>query len=52
MKLRKIRIVADNCPLKRKNCDTCRYSTGTENGKVYCYYGDKDWQPLIALGIK
>ena len=43
MKLRKIRIVADLCPLGRKNCDTCRYSNGTVSNKVYCYYGDKDW---------
>lgn len=44
MRLRKIRYVADSCPLKRKNCDSCRYCYGTENGKVYCYYGDKDWK--------
>ncbi len=43
MTLRKIRFVADSCPLKRKNCDTCRYCNGTENAKVYCYYGDSDW---------
>lgn len=43
MKLRKIRVVADSCPLKRKNCDKCRFSNGTENNKVYCYYGDKDF---------
>lgn len=43
MRLRKIRIVADSCPLNRKNCDTCRYCNGIENNKVYCYYGDKDW---------
>lgn len=43
MKLRKIRYVADSCPLKRKNCDTCRYCNGIESsGKVYCYYGDKE----------
>lgn len=44
MRLRKIRYVADSCPLKRKNCDACRYCNGTENGKVYCLYGDKNWQ--------
>lgn len=43
MRLRKIRIVADSCPKKRKNCDTCPLSYGIENGKVYCHYGDKDW---------
>lgn len=42
MKLRRIRIVADSCPLKRKNCDTCNYSNGTEGNKVYCYYNDKN----------
>lgn len=42
MKLRKIRFVAPNCPLHRKNCDTCQYSGGFEDSKVYCYYGDKD----------
>lgn len=43
MKKRKIRFVADSCPLHRKNCDTCEYNNGTEGSKVYCYYGDKDW---------
>lgn len=44
MRIRKIRYVADSCPLKRKNCDTCRYSGGIiSNGTVYCHYGDKDW---------
>lgn len=43
MRLRKIRTVAASCPLRRKNCDTCRYCNGLENSKVYCYYGDKDW---------
>lgn len=43
MRFRKIRIVADSCPLNRKNCDTCKYCNGIENNKVYCYYGDKDW---------
>ena len=43
MRMRKIRTVADSCPLKRKNCDACIYSNGTENSKVYCHYGDKDW---------
>ena len=44
MRLRKIRVVADSCPLKRKNCDTCPYCNGTEANKVYCYYGDKEWK--------
>lgn len=46
MRIRKIRYVADSCPLKmkRKNCDTCRYCNGIiSNGTVYCYYGDKNW---------
>ena len=43
MKMRRIRIVADSCPLKRKNCDTCKYCNGTEGNKVYCHYNDKDW---------
>lgn len=43
MKKRKIRVVADSCPLKKTNCNTCYYNNGCENGKVYCYYGDKDW---------
>ena len=42
MRFRKVRIVADSCPLNRKNCDTCKYCHGIENNKVYCYYGDKD----------
>lgn len=45
MKLRKIRYVAVNCPIKRKNCDTCKYCYGFErdNGtdKVYCNYQKK-----------
>ena len=42
MRKRRVRIVADSCPIKKKNCDPCRYSYGTENGKVYCYYGDSE----------
>lgn len=43
MRMRKIRYVADSCPLKRKNCDTCKYCHFIENsGKVYCYYGHKE----------
>ena len=42
MRLRKFRIVADSCPLKRKNCNTCRYCNGYDK-KVYCYYGEEDW---------
>lgn len=38
MRQRKIRVVADSCPLKKKNCDTCKHSNGTENNRVYCYY--------------
>ena len=43
-RLRKIRYVANSCPLKRKNCITCRYcqAIGNDN-KVVCHYGDKDW---------
>ena len=41
MKKRKVRFVADSCPLKRKNCDTCRYCNGFEGNRVYCYYKDK-----------
>jgi hypothetical protein len=44
MRLRKIRFVSDSCPLKKKNCNTCKYSFGTENDKVYCSYGDKDFK--------
>lgn len=50
MKMRKIRIVADSCPLKRKNCNTCPYSYGTESSKVYCNYGDKDRQIIAWRG--
>ena len=28
MKFRKIRYVADTCPLQRRNCNTCKYSNG------------------------
>ncbi len=42
MRLRKIRYVADSCPIHRKNCDTCKYCYGTENNKVYCNYGKKE----------
>lgn len=42
MKLRKIRVVADSCPIKRRDCNSCVFSYGTENGKVYCHFGDKD----------
>ncbi len=42
-KLRKFRIVADSCPLKRKDCDKCKYCACFEGNKVYCHYGDKDW---------
>jgi len=51
MRFRKIRIVADSCPLHRKNCDTCRYCNGLENSKVYCYYGDKDWKTELSMGF-
>lgn len=45
MRTRKIRYVADSCPLKRKNCFSCRYCNGIiSNGTVYCYYGDKEWK--------
>ncbi len=41
MKTRKIRYVADSCPLKRDNCDACKYCRGVESfGLVYCFYGD------------
>ena len=43
MKLRKIRFVADSCPRHLKDCNNCHYCNGYEGGKVYCYYGDKDW---------
>lgn len=41
-KLRKFRIVADSCPLKKKDCNKCKYCNGYDT-KVYCHYGDKDW---------
>lgn len=41
MRLRKIRFVADSCPIKRKNCDTCKYCSVIVNDKVYCYYPKK-----------
>ena len=50
MKMRKIRIVADSCPLKKKNCNICVYSYGTESNKVYCNYGDKDRQTIAWRG--
>ena len=42
VKLRKFRIVADSCPLKKKDCNKCKYSNGYDE-KIYCQYGDKDW---------
>ena len=41
-KTRKIRFVADSCPLKRKDCDKCKYCAGFESNKVYCLYNSKD----------
>lgn len=43
MKQRTFRVVADSCPLKKKDCKKCRYSAGYDM-KVWCGYGDKDWQ--------
>ena len=44
MRTRKIRYVADSCPLKRKNCYTCHYcSFINSDNTVYCHYGDKEW---------
>lgn len=47
MRLRKFRIVADSCPLHRKDCERCRYSNGYDT-KVYCYYGDKEWRHVTG----
>ena len=47
MRLRKFRIVADSCPLHRKDCEKCRYSNGYDT-KVYCYYGDKEWRHVTG----
>lgn len=41
-KLRKYRIVVDRCPLKKNDCNKCRYYNGHDL-KVYCYYGDENW---------
>lgn len=45
MKERKFRVVADSCPLKKKDCSKCHYNNGFDfRMKTYCYYGDKDWR--------
>lgn len=41
-KLRKYRIVADSCPLHKNDCNKCKYCAGFDS-KVYCNYGNKDW---------
>lgn len=43
MKLRKVKTVPLNCPAGRSNCNVCPFNNGTEQGKVYCYYGDPNW---------
>lgn len=43
MKLRKFRIVADSCPLNKKDCLKCKYCACYDTN-VYCHYGDKDWK--------
>lgn len=45
MKTRKFRIVANSCPLKKKDCNKCKYFNGYDI-KVYCYYGDKNYKFL------
>ena len=42
MKTRKTRKVADNCPLKSKNCNICPYNDWIKKIKAYCNDGDKD----------
>lgn len=47
MKERKYRVVADSCPLKKKDCNKCKWNNGFDfNMKTYCYYGDKDFLRL------
>ena len=55
MKLRKFRVVADSCPLKKKDCNKCRYNDGFDfSSKTYCHYVDKDnkdWRWIWNYGI-
>lgn len=53
MKLYNYRVVADKCPLKRKDCRKCRYNDGFDfNMKTYCGYRDKNFKESFGITKK
>ena len=50
MKKYNYRVVADKCPLKRKNCYVCRYNNGFDfDMKTYCGYSDKEYKEFWGI---
>lgn len=50
MKLYKYRVVADKCPLKKKDCGKCKYNNGFDFGmKTYCGYNDDEFRETWNL---
>lgn len=53
MKKYNYRVVADKCPLKRKNCYVCRYNNGFDfDMKSYCGYRDKEYKEFWGITKK
>lgn len=53
MKTYKYRVVADKCPLKRKNCNACSYNNGFDfNMKTYCGYRNKEFKEVWGITKK
>lgn len=50
MKLYKYRVVADRCPLKKRDCNKCKYNNGFDFGmKTYCGYNDDEFREVWNL---